>query len=117
MFGSVLVYIPTVIKIIFFDFHLNIVSMSMSILMSKFYLHCVLLGDMLDVQFKVIGLVDFVVARPNQNSIIIIIKEKNKDKILRVITIRLTMEWLILINKIFSAITHAALQRASCFII
>ena len=73
--------------------------MSMSRLMSNVYLHCVLLVDMPDVHFKVIGLVDFVVARPNQNSIIIIrrrIKEKNKDKILRVITIRLTMEWLIL---------------------
>ena len=47
--------------------------MSMSISMSKFYLHCVLLLDIPDVKFKVIGLVDFVVARPNQNSIIIII--------------------------------------------
>ena len=54
--------------------------MSMSILMSKFYLHCVLLGDMPDVQFMVIGLVDFVVARPKQNSIIIIIRRRIKEK-------------------------------------
>ena len=47
--------------------------MSMSISMSKFYLHCVLLLDIPYVKFKVIGLVNFVVARPNQNSILIII--------------------------------------------
>ena len=67
--------------------------MLMSMLTSEFYQTWIRLLDITYIEFKVIGLVDFAVARNTQNStIIIIIKEKNKVKILRVITIRFTLD-------------------------
>ena len=65
--------------------------MLMSMSTSEFYQTWISLLDITYIEFKVIGLKGFAVVRSNQNSIIII-KEKNKDKMLRVITLRFTLD-------------------------
>ena len=52
----------------FFDFHLNIVSMWISMSMSEFYQTMFILLDMTYIEFKVIDSVDFPVARSNQKN-------------------------------------------------